>query len=150
MANQIPLLILSSGHISLLHYRLAILQSEMEEKDTVIALLEISDGSHSHREKIVELQEQKNILMKMIKQHVCIWVNYIYIHTYIRMFEESSLWMFIRFISKYLKQCSQFSFCGFLSLTIHTGLKYCPPDSYHPKRQKMVNTYLALQHQQLF
>ena len=42
----------------------------MEEKDTAIALLEISDGCHGHREKIVELQEQKNILMKMIKQHV--------------------------------------------------------------------------------
>lgn len=53
-----------------IHCRLAILQSEMEEKDTAIALLEISDGSHGHREKIVELQEQKNILMKMIKQHV--------------------------------------------------------------------------------
>jgi len=44
----------------------------MEEKDTAIALLEISDSSHGHREKIVELQEQKNILMKMIKQHVCL------------------------------------------------------------------------------
>ena len=42
----------------------------MEEKDTAIALLEISDSCHGHREKIVELQEQKNILMKMIKQHV--------------------------------------------------------------------------------
>ena len=54
---------------------MAILQSEMEEKDTAIALLEISDGCHGHREKIVELQEQKNILMKMIKQHVC---NHVY------------------------------------------------------------------------
>lgn len=47
----------------------------MEEKDTAIALLEISDASHGHREKMVELQEQKNILMKMIKQHVCMWLS---------------------------------------------------------------------------
>lgn len=74
----------------LLHYRLAILQSEMEEKDTAIALLEISDGSHCHREKIVELQEQKNILMKMIKQHVRTCVHYpiLYVHGIIQRWED--------------------------------------------------------------
>ncbi|XP_065901014.1 putative leucine-rich repeat-containing protein DDB_G0290503 isoform X2 [Dysidea avara] len=50
--------------------RLEALQSEMEEKDTSIALLEISDGSNCHRDEIVELQQQKNVLMKMIKHHV--------------------------------------------------------------------------------
>ena len=44
----------------------------MEEKDTSIALLEISDGFHCHRDEIVELQQQKNVLMKMIKQHVSV------------------------------------------------------------------------------
>ena len=57
------------------------LQSEMEEKDTAIALLEISDGCHGHREEIVELQEQRNILMKMIKRHVsghdCVCLSFV-------------------------------------------------------------------------
>jgi len=44
----------------------------MEEKDTSIALLEISDGSHCHQDEIVELQQQKNVLMRMIKQHVSV------------------------------------------------------------------------------
>ena len=49
-----------------------VLQSEIEEKDTSIALLEISDGSHYHQDEIVELQQQKNVLMRMIKQHVSV------------------------------------------------------------------------------
>jgi len=44
----------------------------MEEKDTSIALLEISDGSHCHHDEIVELQQQNNMLMRMMKQHVSV------------------------------------------------------------------------------
>ena len=54
------------------------LQSEMEEKDAAIALLEISDSCQGNRDKIVELQEQKNILMKMIKQHVRLSLYWLY------------------------------------------------------------------------